>query len=69
MTAPVRLAVALSDRYRIERELGQGGIATVYLAQDLKHGRRVGLKVLKPLTKRGVPQEMNFLKSDSPEVV
>ena len=43
-----RLASALSDRYRIERELGAGGMATVYLAEDLKHGRKVALKVLKP---------------------
>ncbi len=43
-----RLAAALADRYRIERELGQGGMATVYLAQDLKHDRKVALKVLKP---------------------
>src|SRR5690349_20957625 len=43
-----RLADALSDRYRIERELGAGGMATVYLAQDLKHDRKVALKVLKP---------------------
>ena len=43
-----RLGEALSDRYRIERELGQGGMATVYLAQDLKHDRKVALKVLKP---------------------
>ena len=43
-----RLATALADRYRIERELGQGGMATVYLAEDLKHQRKVALKVLKP---------------------
>jgi len=43
-----RLTSALADRYRIERELGQGGMATVYLAQDLKHDRKVALKVLKP---------------------
>ncbi len=43
-----RLAAALSDRYRIERELGAGGMATVYLAEDLKHRRKVALKVLKP---------------------
>src|SRR6185436_4674334 len=43
-----RLAAALADRYRIERELGQGGMATVYLAQDLRHDRKVAIKVLKP---------------------
>ena len=42
------LAAALADRYAIERELGQGGMATVYLAQDLKHRRRVAVKVLRP---------------------
>jgi eukaryotic-like serine/threonine-protein kinase len=45
---PDRLAAALADRYRIERELGAGGMATVYLAQDLKHDRQVAIKVLKP---------------------
>ena len=49
MTEPVtRLQGALADRYRIERELGQGGMATVYLAEDLKHHRRVAVKVLRP---------------------
>lgn len=43
-----RLQAALADRYRIDRELGQGGMATVYLAEDLKHDRKVALKVLKP---------------------
>jgi eukaryotic-like serine/threonine-protein kinase len=43
-----RLTAALADRYRIERELGQGGMATVYLAHDLKHDRDVAIKVLLP---------------------
>jgi serine/threonine-protein kinase len=43
-----RLKAALADRYRIERELGQGGMATVYLAQDIKHDRKVAVKVLRP---------------------
>ena len=42
------LTASLADRYRIERELGIGGMATVYLAEDLKHDRRVAIKVLKP---------------------
>jgi len=42
-----RLAAALADRYRLERELGQGGMATVYLAEDLKHHRKVAIKVLR----------------------
>ncbi|MDX2120806.1 MAG: serine/threonine-protein kinase, partial [Gemmatimonadota bacterium] len=45
---PERLAAALAERYRIERQLGQGGMATVYLAQDLKHDRKVAIKVLRP---------------------
>ena len=43
-----RLSAALSGRYRLEREVGAGGMATVYLAEDLRHHRRVALKVLKP---------------------
>jgi serine/threonine-protein kinase len=38
-----RLASALGDRYTIERELGRGGMATVYLAEDLKHHRKVAI--------------------------
>ncbi len=43
-----RLTGTLFDRYRIERELGRGGMATVYLATDLKHDRTVAIKILKP---------------------
>src|SRR5688500_13987513 len=43
-----RLEAALAGRYTIERELGRGGAATVYLAHDLRHDRRVALKVLRP---------------------
>src|ERR1041384_4984214 len=43
-----RLTTGLADRYHIERELGAGGMATVYLAGDLKHGRKVAIKVLRP---------------------
>jgi serine/threonine-protein kinase len=46
--SPSGLTSALADRYRIERELGQGGMATVYLAQDLRHDRKVAVKVLRP---------------------
>ena len=41
-----RLTTALADRYTIERKLGAGGMATVYLAHDVKHGRKVAIKVL-----------------------
>jgi serine/threonine protein kinase len=43
-----QLKAALADRYAIERTLGSGGMATVYLAQDLKHERQVAVKVLRP---------------------
>jgi serine/threonine-protein kinase len=49
MTDPLsRLASALYDRYTIEREIGRGGMATVYLAEDMKHERKVAVKVLRP---------------------
>ncbi len=49
VTSPLdRITAALSDRYRVDRELGQGGMATVYLAHDLKHDRDVAIKVLHP---------------------
>src|SRR5689334_10509381 len=48
MSVPDGLRDALADRYRLERELGQGGMATVYLAEDLKHRRKVAIKILRP---------------------
>jgi serine/threonine-protein kinase len=48
LTIDPRLSTALADRYKIERELGRGGMAVVYLAEDLKHHRRVAIKVLRP---------------------
>ncbi|MCA2992768.1 serine/threonine-protein kinase, partial [Gemmatimonas sp.] len=47
-TALARLTAALADRYRVERELGAGGMATVFLAHDLRHERDVAIKVLHP---------------------
>ncbi len=44
----VRLTTALANRYQIERHLGEGGMANVYLAHDLKHDRKVAVKVLRP---------------------
>jgi Tol biopolymer transport system component/tRNA A-37 threonylcarbamoyl transferase component Bud32 len=49
MTDPIdRLKAALADRYTIEKEIGAGGMATVYLAEDIKHHRKVAIKLLKP---------------------
>jgi dienelactone hydrolase/tRNA A-37 threonylcarbamoyl transferase component Bud32 len=55
------LSAALADRYHLEREVGAGGMATVYLAQDLKHHRRVALKVLRPALAAVIGAE-RFLK-------
>ena len=43
-----RLRAALGERYRVEREIGTGGMASVFLAEDLRHHRRVAIKVLRP---------------------
>ena len=56
-----RLTAALADRYRIGRELGKGGMATVYLAEDVKHHRKVAVKVLLPELARAVGPE-RFLR-------
>jgi serine/threonine-protein kinase len=48
MSITSRLSTAVAERYKLERHLGEGGMATVYLAEDLKHDRKVALKVLKP---------------------
>ena len=53
----ILLNAALEGRYRIEREIGEGGMATVYLAEDLRHERNVALKVLKPELAAGVGAE------------
>jgi serine/threonine-protein kinase len=47
MTAPPQLVTALADRYRVDREIGRGGMATVYLGEDLRHHRQVAIKVLR----------------------
>ncbi len=61
MTILDRLKSALASSYAIERELGQGGMATVYLAEDLKHRRKVAVKVLKPELAAAVGHE-RFLR-------
>jgi len=61
MAAPELLTSALADRYRIERELGRGGMASAYLADDLKHGRKVAIKVLRPELAATIGQE-RFLR-------
>jgi serine/threonine protein kinase len=48
MTMPMRIAAALADHDRLEQEIGAGGMATVYRAEDLRHDRRVAVKLLRP---------------------
>jgi serine/threonine-protein kinase len=64
--AQAKLAEALTGRYAIDREVGAGGMATVYLASDLKHDRKVALKVLRPelsaaLGSERFPREIKFV--------
>jgi eukaryotic-like serine/threonine-protein kinase len=61
MSIPDPLAQALSHRYAIERELGAGGMGTVYLARDLRHDRQVALKVFRPAVEAAVGSE-RFLR-------
>jgi len=58
---PDALVDALADRYRLERTLGEGGMATVYLAQDLRHNRRVAVKVMRPVVAEAMGAD-RFLK-------
>ena len=62
MNPITRLNAALEGRYRIESELGEGGMATVYLADDIKHERKVALKVLKPELAAVVGAERSCVK-------
>ncbi len=55
-----RLSTALADRYKIERHLGEGGMANVYLAHDLKHERKVALKIRKP---NSPPSDSSFRRN------
>ena len=64
MSDPVaRLNAALEGRYAIERELGEGGMATVYLADDLKHERKVALRVVEDLLLRERSPRILFAKT------
>jgi serine/threonine protein kinase len=57
MTLPDAVAAALADRYQIERSIGTGGMAVIYLARDLKHDRMVAIKVLRPAIGAGIGAE------------
>jgi serine/threonine-protein kinase len=59
---PERLRAAVADRYRIEGEIGRGGMASVYLAEDLKHSRKVALKVLVPGSLSHAYEPQRFLR-------
>src|SRR5687767_2339096 len=57
MTALDQLRASLADRYTVDRQIGRGGMATVFLARDLKHDRDVAIKVLHPDLSAAVPAE------------
>jgi len=61
VTAPTDVRAAIADRYRIERELGAGGMATVYLARDIRHDRDVAVKILRPELAQSLGRE-RFLR-------
>ncbi len=63
-----RLKTALADRYAIQEELGAGGMATVYLAEDLKHHRKVAVKVLRPSSPRLSAPSGSCARSRSPPI-
>jgi len=60
-----RLSASLADRYRIEHELGAGGMATVYLARDLRHQRDVAVKVMRPEVSADLASERFLLEIGS----
>ena len=57
MTSDSHLAAALAGHYRLEREIGRGGMATVYLATDVRHDRQVAVKVLNPALAQAIGPE------------
>jgi len=60
-----QLATALGERYRVERELGHGGMAVVFLAEDLKHRRRVAIKLLNPICRLSLAATGSSARSKS----
>jgi len=66
--APSPIASALADRYTVECELGRGGMATVYLAEEKKHGRKVAVKVLRPEITASLGTSDFYGRSASPRV-